>query len=253
MPLHELFSKLFLLFLLLVKMKRALYRNGRDEIINKSLVIVSPNRSILRNVNINTTTTTTTTTTTGAIVVLRRNFGTNNWFAHAVLRNLNTTRDNSFSDGNNRNSDNREKRVISSSSSMLSFSTSSSNNASSSVVSGDDKIEFTEKCERQLRKISEREGERKSLRIGVDGGGCAGFQYTFKLINDREIVDTEDRVFRGRVFEDVKIVCDETSFEYLKGSTIDYVEEMIRSAFEVVKNPNAEAKCGCGVSFEAKF
>ena len=143
--------------------------------------------------------------------------------------------------------------MISSSSSMLSFSSSSSNNASSSVVSGDDKIEFTEKCERQLRKISEREGERKSLRIGVDGGGCAGFQYTFKLINDREIVDTEDRVFRGRVFEDVKIVCDETSFEYLKGSTIDYVEEMIRSAFEVVKNPNAEAKCGCGVSFEAKF
>ena len=63
-----------------------------------------------------------------------------------------------------------------------------------------------------------------------------------------------DRVFRGALYpEEVKVVCDEVSFAYLKGSTVDYSEEMIRSAFEVVKNPNAEQKCGCGVSFEAKF
>lgn len=87
-----------------------------------------------------------------------------------------------------------------------------------------------------------------------NGGGCAGFQYTFALIDEKDVVTGEDRVFVGRRFpEEAKVVCDEVSFEYLKGSTVDYAEEMIRSAFEVVKNPNAEQKCGCGVSFEAKF
>ena len=130
----------------------------------------------------------------------------------------------------------------------------------------EDTLHLSEKCEDQLRSIflkemekgGGKEGalERKSiLRIGVDGGGCAGFQYTFALVDEKDVKDASgDRVFRGRKFpEEAKVVCDEVSFAYLKGSTVDYAEEMIRSAFEVVKNPNAEQKCGCGVSFEAKF
>jgi iron-sulfur cluster assembly accessory protein len=130
----------------------------------------------------------------------------------------------------------------------------------------EDTLHLSEKCEDQLRSIflkemekgGGKEGvlERKSiLRIGVDGGGCAGFQYTFALVDEKDVNDASgDRVFRGRKFpEEAKVVCDEVSFAYLKGSTVDYAEEMIRSAFEVVKNPNAEQKCGCGVSFEAKF
>jgi len=126
-------------------------------------------------------------------------------------------------------------------------------------------LHLSEKCEEQLRRIFQREMKKSLeensktkretvLRIGVDGGGCAGFQYTFALIDEKDVVTGEDRVFVGRRFpEEAKVVCDEVSFEYLKGSTVDYAEEMIRSAFEVVKNPNAEQKCGCGVSFEAKF
>jgi iron-sulfur cluster assembly accessory protein len=127
-------------------------------------------------------------------------------------------------------------------------------------------LHLSEKCEDQLRSIFLKEMEkgggeegvleRKTiLRIGVDGGGCAGFQYTFALVDEKDVKDASgDRVFRGRKFpEEAKVVCDEVSFAYLKGSTVDYAEEMIRSAFEVVKNPNAEQKCGCGVSFEAKF
>ena len=126
-------------------------------------------------------------------------------------------------------------------------------------------LHLSEKCEEQLRRIFQREMKKSVeensktkretvLRIGVDGGGCAGFQYTFALIDEKDVVTGEDRVFVGRRFpEEAKVVCDEVSFEYLKGSTVDYAEEMIRSAFEVVKNPNAEQKCGCGVSFEAKF
>jgi iron-sulfur cluster assembly accessory protein len=126
-------------------------------------------------------------------------------------------------------------------------------------------LHLSEKCEEQLRRIFQREMKKSAeensetkretvLRIGVDGGGCAGFQYTFALIDEKDVVTGEDRVFVGRRFpEEAKVVCDEVSFEYLKGSTVDYAEEMIRSAFEVVKNPNAEQKCGCGVPFEAKF
>ena len=129
----------------------------------------------------------------------------------------------------------------------------------------EDTLHLSEKCEDQLRSIFLKEMEkgggegvleRKTiLRIGVDGGGCAGFQYTFALVDEKDVKDASgDRVFRGRKFpEEAKVVCDEVSFAYLKGSTVDYAEEMIRSAFEVVKNPNAEQKCGCGVSFEAKF
>ena len=124
----------------------------------------------------------------------------------------------------------------------------------------EEKLHLSEKCERQLRSIfakeeEEEEKKKTALRVGVDGGGCAGFQYTFSLVDFEKDVDAaNDRVFRGALYpEEVKVVCDEVSFAYLKGSTVDYSEEMIRSAFEVVKNPNAEQKCGCGVSFEAKF
>ena len=119
----------------------------------------------------------------------------------------------------------------------------------------EEKLHLSEKCERQLRSIFAKEEEKKTaLRVGVDGGGCAGFQYTFALVDEKDVDAANDRVFRGALYpEEVKVVCDEVSFAYLKGSTVDYSEEMIRSAFEVVKNPNAEQKCGCGVSFEAKF
>ena len=49
-----------------------------------------------------------------------------------------------------------------------------------------------------------------------------------------------------------KVVVDEGSFELIKGSTIDYVQEMIRSSFAVVNNPQSESACGCGSSFAVK-
>jgi iron-sulfur cluster assembly accessory protein len=51
---------------------------------------------------------------------------------------------------------------------------------------------------------------------------------------------------------DARLVVDEISYGFVKGATIDYVEEMIKSSFEVVKNPQADASCGCGASFNAK-
>jgi len=80
------------------------------------------------------------------------------------------------------------------------------------------------------------------LRVSVSGGGCSGFQYGFSL-DDRK--NDDDLVFTKGGIE---IITDETSLEFLKGSELDYVEEMIGSYF-AMKNPNASSTCGCGSSF----
>ncbi|GMH34306.1 hypothetical protein BSKO_02140 [Bryopsis sp. KO-2023] len=84
------------------------------------------------------------------------------------------------------------------------------------------------------------------LRIGIEGGGCSGFQYTFALGKEAE----GDRVFER---DGVKVVCDGISFDFLKGATVEYAEDLIKSAFQITKNPNSESSCGCGSSFVAKM
>lgn len=87
------------------------------------------------------------------------------------------------------------------------------------------------------------------MRLAVEGGGCSGFKYEFTLEREGD-VERGDRVFRAE--NGAEVVVDDVSYEFVRGATIDYVEEMIKSSFEVVKNPQADASCGCGASFGAK-
>jgi iron-sulfur cluster insertion protein len=80
------------------------------------------------------------------------------------------------------------------------------------------------------------------LRVSVSGGGCSGFQYGFSF---DDAVNPDDRTF---TYGDVIAVVDETSLELLNGAEIDYVEELVGSAFKI-NNPNAASSCGCGSSF----
>lgn len=80
------------------------------------------------------------------------------------------------------------------------------------------------------------------LRIVVEGGGCTGFQYNFKLDNQQQ---EEDRIFEQ---DGVRLVVDDISFEYIKGSEIDFTDQLIGASF-VIHNPNASSACGCGKSF----
>lgn len=82
------------------------------------------------------------------------------------------------------------------------------------------------------------------LRLGIKGGGCAGFQYSLTFTDE---VDEDDLVALDR---GVKVVTDTFSACYLKGTELDYVDSLQGSGFKFV-NPNAKRTCGCGSSFAA--
>jgi iron-sulfur cluster assembly protein len=79
------------------------------------------------------------------------------------------------------------------------------------------------------------------LRVGVRGGGCSGFQYQLAFDEQRD-TDT--------VFEDhgLKLLVDQESLPFVRGSVIDYEESLQGAGFKV-SNPNVVAACGCGSSF----
>ncbi|CAG8641721.1 14654_t:CDS:2, partial [Acaulospora morrowiae] len=108
-------------------------------------------------------------------------------------------------------------------------------------------IEITERAAKQLKNIAKTENNRNAaLRISVDSGGCHGFQYFYDLTDESSFKE-DDVVFENN---GATVVVDPVSLRMVKGSKIDYTEELIGSQFQVVNNPQASSGCGCGVSFE---
>jgi iron-sulfur cluster assembly accessory protein len=121
-------------------------------------------------------------------------------------------------------------------------------------------LTITPSCITRIQQLASQRPNPNSmyLRLYVDAGGCSGFQYKFLLLseddpsNDEEdgTIDPEEDIVYN--VDGARLVIDQTSLELLRGSTIDYVQEMIRSSFAVVNNPNSESACGCGSSFAVK-
>ncbi|CAN5189857.1 iron-sulfur cluster insertion protein ErpA [soil metagenome] len=103
-------------------------------------------------------------------------------------------------------------------------------------------IILTENAARRVAAIAARKDRPAILRLAVDGGGCAGFPYSFDLA---DAPDDEDSVAET---DGVKLVVDPASLELVRGSAVDFVEDLGGSAFRVT-NPNAQSGCGCGSSF----
>lgn len=90
--------------------------------------------------------------------------------------------------------------------------------------------------------IAAKQGKPAILRLAVEGGGCSGFQYRFGLA---DTADADDIVIER---DGVSLVVDPVSLDLVVGSTVDFVESLGGSAFQVT-NPNAASGCGCGSSF----
>jgi len=103
-------------------------------------------------------------------------------------------------------------------------------------------ISLTENAAKRIAWIAERQSKPAILRLAVDGGGCAGFTYRFELA---EAAESDDEVAETH---GVKLVVDPVSLDLVRGSAVDFVEDLGGAAFKVL-NPNAQSGCGCGSSF----
>ena len=103
-------------------------------------------------------------------------------------------------------------------------------------------ITVSERAARRIGEILKAEPAGTMLRVSVEGGGCSGFQYKFGM----ETAKADDDLVLAR--DGATVLIDPVSVQYMAGSEIDFVDDLIGAAFKV-KNPKATASCGCGTSF----
>ena len=81
----------------------------------------------------------------------------------------------------------------------------------------------------------------KSLRVYVEGGGCAGFQYGLKFDDPTDLDEVTHK-------DSISLIIDPMSSMYLEGCTLDWIDGLYGAGFKII-NPNATGHCGCGHSF----
>lgn len=107
-------------------------------------------------------------------------------------------------------------------------------------------VTLTEKAAAEVKKIMrDQKFENVSLRVGVVGGGCSGFQYSLGFAND-----FDDKLDTKLDCHGVTVVVDKKSALFLDGTTVDFYDGLEKRGF-TFENPNAVKSCGCGSSFSA--
>ena len=99
-------------------------------------------------------------------------------------------------------------------------------------------INFSKKAVERINQMVEKKPSGTFFRIAVKGGGCSGFKYDFTFDNK---IDEND-------LRHDNIVVDKSSLSMLKGSLVDFSEELIGNSFKI-SNPKTKSSCGCGISF----
>ena len=99
-------------------------------------------------------------------------------------------------------------------------------------------INFSKKAVERINHLIAKKPPGTFFRIAVKGGGCSGFKYDF-IFDDK--IDENDLKHQN-------IVIDKSSFDMLKGSDVDFSEELIGNSFKIT-NPRTKSSCGCGISF----
>ena len=103
-------------------------------------------------------------------------------------------------------------------------------------------VTVSDKAARRIGEILKSEPAGTMLRVSVEGGGCSGFSYKFDMARERA---ADDLVIAR---DGAVVLIDAVSVNYMAGSEIDFVDDLIGASFKV-KNPQATASCGCGTSF----
>jgi iron-sulfur cluster assembly accessory protein len=116
----------------------------------------------------------------------------------------------------------------------------------SSLITGtSEQLILTDPAVERIKALLIKEGKPDAgLRLYISGGGCAGMSYGMSIDDS---LSNDDAVVRTK---GVKVIVDKLSLIYLRGSKIDYVENLQTSGFQI-ENPNAASSCGCGLSFKA--
>ena len=99
-------------------------------------------------------------------------------------------------------------------------------------------INFSKEAVEKINQLVAKKPLGTFFRIAVKGGGCSGFKYDFSFDSK---IDNND-------FKHENVVIDKSSLNMLKGSQIDFTNELIGSSFKI-SNPKTKSSCGCGISF----
>ena len=99
-------------------------------------------------------------------------------------------------------------------------------------------INFSKKAVERISQLLSKKPHGTFFRIAVKGGGCSGFKYDFTFDSN---IEKNDLVH-------INIVVDKSSLEMLKGSQVDFSQELIGDSFKI-SNPKTKSSCGCGISF----
>jgi Iron-sulfur cluster assembly accessory protein len=99
-------------------------------------------------------------------------------------------------------------------------------------------INFSEKAVERITQLLSKKPSGTYFRIAVKGGGCSGFKYDFTF---DEKIEKDDLIHKN-------IVIDKSSLEMLKGSEVDFSQELMGDSFKI-SNPKTKSSCGCGISF----
>ena len=99
-------------------------------------------------------------------------------------------------------------------------------------------INFSDDAVEKINQLIAKKPSGTFFRIAVKGGGCSGFKYDFSF--DNKIANDD--------LKHDNIVIDKSSLDMLKGSQVDFANELIGNSFKI-SNPKTKSSCGCGISF----
>ena len=101
-----------------------------------------------------------------------------------------------------------------------------------------EEINFSKQAVERINHLIAKKPSGTFFRIAVKGGGCSGFKYDFSFDNKS---DENDLKYKN-------IIIDKSSLEMLKGSSVDFAQDLIGDSFKI-SNPKTKSSCGCGISF----